>query len=102
MLEEFEAERFNEEAFKALEGLKDVDCLIFDMDGVLVDVSQSYRTAILETAGHFGVKITGDDVSAAKAKGDANNDWKLTHALISAGTKEPPSLEEVTKEFEKR
>jgi beta-phosphoglucomutase-like phosphatase (HAD superfamily) len=26
-----------------------VQCLIFDMDGVLVDVSQSYRTAIVET-----------------------------------------------------
>jgi len=29
------------------------DGLIFDMDGVLVDVSQSYREAIRQTAGYF-------------------------------------------------
>jgi phosphoglycolate phosphatase-like HAD superfamily hydrolase len=31
---------YNAEAAAALEKLKDVDCLVFDMDGVLVDVSQ--------------------------------------------------------------
>jgi beta-phosphoglucomutase-like phosphatase (HAD superfamily) len=33
------------------------------MDGVLLDVSQSYRTAILETAKKFGAPITHDDIN---------------------------------------
>lgn len=57
---------------------------------------QSYRTAIIETAGHFGVTITGEDVSAAKAKGDANNDWKLTLTLIEAGKPAKVHLEPST------
>jgi len=34
-----------------------------DMDGVLLDVSQSYRTAILETAKKFGAPITHADIN---------------------------------------
>eukprot|EP00283_Hemiselmis_rufescens_P020966 CAMPEP_0173440546 /NCGR_PEP_ID=MMETSP1357-20121228/23109_1 /TAXON_ID=77926 /ORGANISM="Hemiselmis rufescens, Strain PCC563" /LENGTH=613 /DNA_ID=CAMNT_0014406043 /DNA_START=77 /DNA_END=1915 /DNA_ORIENTATION=- len=104
-LDEYEKLRYDEEAAATLKGLGDVEALIFDMDGVLVDVSQSYRTAILDTAAHFGVTITSADVNAAKAKGNANNDWKLTLTLIEGGLKKgakAPSLEEVTKEFEKR
>lgn len=52
MLEEFAAERYNQEAATALEALKGVECLIFDMDGVLVDVSQSYRTVNPEPPSH--------------------------------------------------
>jgi hypothetical protein len=44
--------------------------------------TQSYRTAILETAKLFGAPITHADVNAAKALGGANNDWKLTHTLV--------------------
>lgn len=103
-LDAFLAESYNPAAVTALAQMKDVECLIFDMDGVLVDVSQSYRTAIVETAKHFGAPITGEDVAAAKAAGNANNDWKLTHRLIlEKGTRDPkPSLEEVTAEFERR
>ncbi len=42
--------------------------------------------------------ITNEDVAAAKAKGDANNDWKLTHSLIMSkkeGDAEAPTLEKV-------
>jgi HAD superfamily phosphatase len=35
--------------------------IVFDMDGVLVEVTQSYREAIRETVRHF----TGADVSPA-------------------------------------
>mmetsp|Transcript_14102 Transcript_14102/g.34479 ORF Transcript_14102/g.34479 Transcript_14102/m.34479 type:complete len:639 (-) Transcript_14102:74-1990(-) len=101
-LEAFEKERYNVKAAEELEKLKDVECLVFDMDGVLVDVSQSYRTAIVQTCAHFGANVTNEDVSAAKAKGDANNDWKLTHKLISEKVeKDAPTLEQVTEEFEK-
>ena len=37
--------------------------LIFDMDGVLADVSVSYRRAILETAESFGETFTAADVA---------------------------------------
>ncbi|KAJ1487307.1 pyridoxal phosphate-dependent transferase [Baffinella frigidus] len=58
-LEAFAAERFNPAAAATLGELKGVDCLLFDMDGVLLDVSQSYRQAILDTAAHFSVTGSG-------------------------------------------
>ncbi len=73
--------------------------LIFDMDGVLADVSRSYRTAIINTAATFGVTVTTDEIRDAKAQGNANDDWQLTAALLAAhGTSLP--LEEVTMVFE--
>src|SRR3990167_336438 len=45
-------------------------------------VSQSYRMAILETAKAFGVEITSEHVTEMKARGNANNDWIVTHRLI--------------------
>jgi beta-phosphoglucomutase-like phosphatase (HAD superfamily) len=61
-----------------------IKALLFDMDGVLVDVSRSYRRAIEETASHF----TGRDIEAGttqryKNLGGFNDDWRLTHAIIS-------------------
>ncbi len=58
--------------------------LLLDMDGVLADVSGSYRRAIVETAKHFDVTITAAEIAQAKARGHANNDWILTHELIGA------------------
>ncbi|MFN7671683.1 MAG: aminotransferase class I/II-fold pyridoxal phosphate-dependent enzyme [Planctomycetota bacterium] len=58
--------------------------LLFDLDGVLVDVSGSYRHAIVATARAFGVDVAPADVAAAKARGNANDDWSLTHRLITA------------------
>lgn len=75
------------------------EALLFDLDGVLADVSRSYRRAILETARAFGVEVTAVDVAAAKAAGDANNDWILTQRLLAArGVVR--SLDEVTERFE--
>jgi len=77
----------NEEAFQRLvSGLQTVlapQALIFDMDGVLADVSGSYRQAILKTAAFFGIHLRADEIAAAKAGGRANNDWQLTHRLIT-------------------
>lgn len=69
------------------------DLLIFDMDGVLIDVSRSYRETIQQTvqiyfeAGlGFGKSrktlITKEDISLFKSTGGFNNDWDLTSALI--------------------
>ena len=57
--------------------------LILDMDGVLVDVTDSYRQTIIETVKHFtGVDITHQEIQAAKNRGGSNNDWDLTLALV--------------------
>lgn len=59
------------------------DALLLDMDGVLVDVSASYRQAIIDTAATFGVAVTVADIAAEKAAGDANNDWVVTRRLLA-------------------
>ncbi|CAM9737903.1 unnamed protein product [Discosporangium mesarthrocarpum] len=82
-----------------------IRCLLFDMDGVLAEVSRSYRQAIVDTADHWNVPVSAADIQAAKVKGNSNNDWKLTHSLIKAehlknGVKETPDLQMVTDRFE--
>ena len=68
-----------EHAFKAV---LNPEAILFDLDGVLADVSASYRMSIIETAKSFGVSITVDDISAIKAHGNANNDWQVTQRLL--------------------
>ncbi|MFN0011182.1 MAG: TIGR01548 family HAD-type hydrolase [Phycisphaerales bacterium] len=76
------------------------EALLFDLDGVLADVSQSYRRAIVETCALYGVDLGPADVAAAKAAGNANNDWVLTQRLLAArGINRP--LAEVTAAFER-
>ncbi|MBK8481110.1 MAG: TIGR01548 family HAD-type hydrolase [Proteobacteria bacterium] len=58
--------------------------LLFDLDGVLADVSRSYRRAILDTGATYGITISAEQVRAAKAAGHANNDWELTWRLLGA------------------
>jgi len=60
--------------------------LIFDIDGVLVDVRESYRKTIIETAGYFtGTKFTLADTQKVKDRGGFNNDWDVTYALVEEG-----------------
>ncbi len=77
------------------------EALLLDMDGVIANVSTSYRTAIIETAAEFGVTVTAADLTARKAAGNANDDWALTHELIIAGGGEA-SLSDATQAFEER
>ena len=83
----------------ALRSVLAPQAILFDMDGVLADVSGSYRVAIVETAASFGVTVTADDIQSAKAEGNANNDWELSRRLIERGGGSA-SLEEVTARFE--
>ncbi len=84
---------------EALETVLAPRALLLDLDGVLADVSRSYRRAIIETARHFGVEIGADDIARAKLAGNANDDWALTQALITrAGV--PSTLEDVRARFE--
>ena len=55
---------------------------LFDIDGVLADVSASYRATIVATAAEFGVRVSQDDIEAVKRAGDANNDWVVTQRLL--------------------
>ncbi|NOY08014.1 MAG: HAD hydrolase-like protein [Spirochaetes bacterium] len=68
--------------------------IVFDMDGVIVDVSKSYRAVVRETAVVFlkdsknGSMLPGqpflmDDLSRVKESGGLNNDWDLTYVTIS-------------------
>lgn len=76
--------------------------VLFDMDGVLADVSKSYRECIIKTAAFFGVKVSSDDIQNAKNQGNANNDWILTQKLISlnsAGVTQV-KIDKVTEKFQ--
>ncbi len=71
-----------------------MDILIFDMDGVLVDVSKSYRRTIRQTVQIYlenclkfpkrGRKgwITDEEISLFKSAGGFNNDWDLTSGIL--------------------
>lgn len=57
--------------------------IIFDMDGVLADVSQSYRTAIQRTLLYFlGETISAGAIQGYKNRGGLNNDWDLTAQIL--------------------
>lgn len=60
-----------------------VDTILFDIDGVLVDVSQSYRIAIAKTTEFFtGEKIDMEEIQALKEQTGFNNEWDLTEELV--------------------
>lgn len=89
-----------ERLLETLRTVLDPEALLFDMDGVLVDVSGSYREAIISTASIFGVEVTPSDIASAKALGNASDDWDLTRRLCLAAGVEVP-LDTVRDEFER-
>ncbi len=67
--------------------------LIFDCDGVLIDVSDSFRTAIIKTTNWYITEIIGlgeisedlithEETGLFKNSGGFNNDWHLTYGVI--------------------
>jgi HAD superfamily hydrolase (TIGR01548 family) len=59
-----------------------VDAVVLDVDGVLVDVSDSYRRAVVDTVERvYGASLDRADVQPLKDAGGFNNDWTATHAL---------------------
>ncbi len=65
--------------------------LIFDMDGVLVDVTESYRETIQRTVEHFsGRRISRPEIQDWKNRGGWNDDWALSNALIREAGVEVP------------
>eukprot|EP00978_Attheya_sp_CCMP212_P003956 scaffold8420_cov48-Attheya_sp.AAC.1 len=79
--------------------------LLLDMDGVLAEVSQSYRAAIISTCQEYGAtSITLDTVAEWKVRGGCNNDWVLSLDLIKLdpnGRSEGLTLDQVTETFER-
>jgi HAD superfamily hydrolase (TIGR01548 family) len=58
-----------------------VDLVVLDIDGVLVDVSASYRRAIAETIERLhGECLPRDAIQAFKNAGGFNDDWELSDA----------------------
>jgi HAD superfamily phosphatase len=56
--------------------------LVFDMDGVLVDVTDSYRETIVRTVEHFtGKTISRETIQDYKNQGGWNNDWALSQKI---------------------
>jgi HAD superfamily phosphatase len=61
--------------------------VIFDVDGVLVDVHGSYHRSILDTVKHFtGRRFTYAHIQQWKSRSGYNDDWRLsTDWINSAG-----------------
>jgi len=67
--------------------------IVFDMDGVIVDVSESYRDTVRQTARLFFKGAQGwdtlpdplfslHDLASIKQSGGLNNDWELTYHVL--------------------
>ncbi len=60
----------------------EADAIISDIDGVLLDTSESYHRAIVESVqAIYGGSIARSDIQPIKDAGGFNNDWKTTDAL---------------------
>lgn len=58
--------------------------LVFDMDGVLAEVSESYIEGIVQTVLHFtGRTVDRETIHGYKNRGGYNNDWLLSQKLCS-------------------
>jgi len=71
-----------------------MNLIVFDMDGVLIDVSESYRATVRQTAALFwGSARSAEhlpdplfsltDLAQVKQSGGLNNDWDLTYVVIN-------------------
>jgi HAD superfamily phosphatase len=59
--------------------------IVFDMDGVLVDVRASYRDCIIATVEQLtgGQVVTHAEIQAYKNRGGFNNDWLLSQQICA-------------------
>jgi len=80
-------------------GTKFPAIIIFDVDGVLVDVRGSFLKTTLETVEFFtGKKVTAAEWHAWKNKPGYNDDWKLSTAWVHSLGGDAP-FEEVKRKF---
>jgi HAD superfamily hydrolase (TIGR01548 family) len=75
--------------------------LIFDVDGVLVDVRGTYWRSALETVRYLtGKRVTYTELHKWKSKPGFNDDWSMVSAWVTALGK-PISYEEARAAFER-
>jgi HAD superfamily hydrolase (TIGR01548 family) len=61
------------------------EVIIFDVDGVLVDVRGSFHTTVLQTVEHFTrKKVTRPELHQWKNRSGFNDDWKLSTAWVQS------------------
>jgi phosphoglycolate phosphatase-like HAD superfamily hydrolase len=75
-----------------LSEIRRVDVIVFDCDGVLIDISESYPRAVAKTTRVLVEAFTGATLQeslfdgalnfAYKQRGGFNNDWALAYALV--------------------
>ncbi len=59
--------------------------IIFDVDGVLVDVRGSFHASVLETVQFFtGKRVTRGELHRWKNRSGFNDDWKLSTAWVQS------------------
>ena len=74
--------------------MQNKNLIVFDMDGVLIDVSRSYRATVRQTAKLFFKNAPSSeklpeplfrlaDLAAVKQSGGLNNDWDLSCLVIN-------------------
>jgi HAD superfamily phosphatase len=83
--------------------------VIFDIDGVIRDVGNSYRRALADTVEHFtqgAFRPSQAEIDALKAEGIWNNDWEASQELIrrSSGSSaaDPIPYETIVDFFQRR
>jgi HAD superfamily phosphatase len=75
--------------------------LIFDIDGVLIDVRGTYWRSALETVRHLsGKRVTYADLHKWKSKPGHNDDWRMTANWITSLGR-PTTYNEARAAFEK-
>ena len=88
--------------------MRTIGLILFDIDGVIRDVTNSYRLSVQKTVFKFCQwEPTTHDIDELKNEGIWNNDWDLTLELIKRFINNkklslnPPSRDVVIKNFEK-
>ena len=87
--------------------MKNIGLILFDIDGVIRSVENSYRLALIKTVYKFsGWEPSYTDIDNAKNEGIWNNDWDLSLELIKRFIRKKnlslkiPSREKIVKCFE--
>lgn len=65
--------------------LLNTSIFVFDIDGVIRDVSGSYRRALADTVEHFtnaAYRPTPEEIDELKSEGIWNNDWEASQEVI--------------------
>ncbi|MDS0296366.1 TIGR01548 family HAD-type hydrolase [Halogeometricum luteum] len=82
------------------------DAVVLDVDGVLVDVADSYRRAIVESVARlYDRTVDRSEVQLFKDAGGFNNDWELTYAAalyVLADDREPLDIAAFTDRIAER